>query len=93
MVGNAFHLAANGQGHRALADQLDRPPSTVRTWLRRDWGLAEELHDAGLRKLAAIDPIFGPIVRRATPLARAVEVLGLVAAPIVRGLVLTDSYQ
>ena len=86
VVGTALHLAATGHGHRAIAEQLDRPPSTVRNWLRRARGLAEELHDVGVRKLAVIDPMFGPIVPRATPLARAVEVLGLVAAAIVRRL-------
>ena len=84
VVGTALHLAANGQGHRTIAKHLDRPPSTVRNWLRRARGLAEELHDVGMRTLAVIDPIFGPIVPKPTPLARAVEVLGLVAAAVVR---------
>lgn len=65
----ALHRAAKGQRHRTIAKQPDRPqPSTVRNWLRRARGLAEELHDVGVSKLAAIDPTFGPIVLRATPL-------------------------
>jgi hypothetical protein len=35
VIGAALEAKARGQGHRRIAVQLGRPPSTVRGWLRR----------------------------------------------------------
>jgi len=35
VIGTALASKAAGHGHRHIADELQRPPSTVRRWLRR----------------------------------------------------------
>jgi len=35
VIGNALVAKVNGAGFRAIAERLDRPASTVRSWLRR----------------------------------------------------------
>jgi hypothetical protein len=43
VIGAALEAAAGGAGHRKIAAGLGRPPSTVRGWLRRFAGRAEEV--------------------------------------------------
>lgn len=90
VIGTALHLAATGPGHRTVAEQLALPPSTVRNWLRRARSLADQLYAVGLRTAHAYDPGLGPITPRPTPLADAVEALGLMASAVVRRLGLVD---
>ena len=44
---------ANGAGHRTIAATLDRPPSTVRRWLRG--AHAEWLYQQCVQKVVAVD--------------------------------------
>jgi transposase-like protein len=46
VIGSALLGKAAGRGHRAIAKELDRPPSTVRGWLRRFGGRAEPVRAA-----------------------------------------------
>ncbi len=43
VIGAALEAKAAGRGHRVIAAGLDRPPSTVRGWLRRFAGRAERV--------------------------------------------------
>jgi transposase-like protein len=83
-VGAALLKAAAGHGHRVIADQLGLPPSTVRNWLRRARRRAEHLRGQALRALFALGGEIPDIEPRATPLANAVEALGLAASAAVR---------
>jgi hypothetical protein len=58
VIGAALEAKAAGRGHRAIAAELDRPPSTVRGWLRRFAGRAEPVRAALTALLVAlvVDP-------------------------------------
>ena len=83
-VGAALLKAAGGHGHRVIADQLGLPPSTVRNWLRRARRRAEHLRGQAVRALFALGAEVRDTEPRATPLADAVEALGLAASAVVR---------
>ena len=83
-VGAALLKAAGGHGHRVIAYQLGLPPSTVRNWLRRARRRAEHLRGQAVRALFALGGEVPDIEPRATPLADAVEALGLAASAVVR---------
>jgi transposase-like protein len=85
-VGAALLKAAAGHGHRVIADQLGLPPSTVRNWRRRFQRRAEHLRGQAVRALFALGGEIPDIEPRATPLADAVEALGLAASAAVRRL-------
>lgn len=86
VIGAALHLAAEGHGHRRVAEALGRPPSTVRNWLRRARHLAEELYAIGVHTAHAYDPELAPVAARPTPIAGAVEALAVMARAVVRRL-------
>jgi hypothetical protein len=54
VIGAALEAKAAGRGHRVIADWLDRPPSTVRGWLRRFAGRAERVRAALTALLVAL---------------------------------------
>lgn len=56
VIGEALRLAALGAGHRPIAAQLRRSPSTVRGWLRASRQRAESLRACATRLLIALDP-------------------------------------
>lgn len=86
VIGTALRLAAIGRGHRAVAEALALPASTVRNWLRRARELADQLYAVGTRTAHAIDATVDTDSPQATPLADAVEALGRMAAVVVRRL-------
>ena len=47
VIGAALLAKAQGQGHRTIAARLDRPPGTVRGWLRAGARRAEALQRCG----------------------------------------------
>jgi hypothetical protein len=55
-IGEALRLAAGGQGHRRIARRLDRPPGTVRGWLRAARARAEHLRACAVRWTYTLDP-------------------------------------
>jgi hypothetical protein len=83
-VGVGLLQAAGGHGHRVIADQLELPASTVRNWLRRARRRPGRLRDQAVRALFALSGEIPAIEPRATPLADAVEALGLAASAAVR---------
>ena len=79
VIGRALMAAAAGSGHRSVAAALDRPPSTVRGWLRR-------LRRAALRVAAhftvwayRLDPNLATVAPSASTLSAAVEAVGVAA--------------
>jgi hypothetical protein len=62
-VGAALLMAAEGNGHRTIASDLDRPASTVRNWLRRASGFAL-LNRVGVIAAYEFDPGHGPMAVR-----------------------------
>lgn len=59
VIGAAFTARAEGVGHRRIAEELDRPPGTVRGWLRRLGGRLEPVRSffTGLVVRVAIEPV------------------------------------
>ncbi|GAB7008056.1 hypothetical protein JCM18899A_55400 [Nocardioides sp. AN3] len=88
VIGAALLAQAHGAGHRTIARQLGRPPSTVRRWLRRVTGEhAKWLWQRGVERAAIIDRELlsvhaGPTVvpaQQHSPLWHALNLLGTVA--------------
>jgi hypothetical protein len=76
VIGQALLAKAQGDGHRRIAAQLGRPPSTVRGWLRAGARRAETLCAAALRWTRALKPAPEPSKPAGSPLADAVEAIG-----------------
>ncbi len=70
VIGSALLASARGSGYRRIAVQLDRPPSTVRRWVRavRDPGHREWLRAQGVHWLAQLDrDVLGEVLARRLP--------------------------
>lgn len=83
-VGDALVKAAQGQGYRTIARELALPPSTVRNWLRRAHSRAEWLRRRAVLAGHEIDGGLLPSPPRATPLAEALDALGLATWAAIR---------
>lgn len=79
VIGAALVLAAGGSGHRKVAERVDRPPSTVRGWLRRFRGVAERAAVFFAAWAHRLDPM--PVASRpaGSVVADAVEAIGVAA--------------
>jgi len=86
VIGAALLAKAAGSGHRPIAEALGCPASTVRGWLRRFGGRAEDVRVLFTRLLHSLDPMAGPILPRDCVFADALEALGRAAAAGVRRL-------
>jgi transposase-like protein len=75
VIGEALRLAAGGAGHRVIARRLERPPGTVRGWLRAARRRAESLRACATRWACALDPEVGPITPAWSELGDAVEAI------------------
>jgi hypothetical protein len=80
VIGQALLEHARGLGHRRIAARLERPPGTVRGWLRTFARRAELVTVSARRWTHAIDPSAleqtGPAY---SPIADAVDALGSMA--------------
>jgi hypothetical protein len=79
VIGEALRLAADGNGHRPIARQLQRPEGTVRGWLRAARARAESLRACATQQLVALDPEPTAITEAASSLGDAVEAIMLAA--------------
>jgi hypothetical protein len=79
VIGHALLASAQGDGHRKIAARLQRPPGTVRGWLRAFAARAEAVRCCALRWAYAIDPTLASTVPAGSPLADAVGALGTAA--------------
>jgi len=73
-----------GHGHRAIAADLGVPGDTVRSWLRRVTGRADELHRRANRWCYQVDVMHEPSKPTGSALGDALATLGLAAAATVR---------
>jgi hypothetical protein len=88
VIGSALLAKArdSGKGHRRIALELDVPATTVRGWLRRFAARAELITGHFARLAAWLDPSVAAPEPRGSPVACAVEVIGLAAVVAARRL-------
>jgi Homeodomain-like domain len=79
VVGRALTSAAGGAGHCRIAEELGRPASTVRGWLRRFVAVAARVAAHFTAWAQRLDPTLGPIVPAGGEVADAVEAIGTAA--------------
>jgi hypothetical protein len=79
VIGAALHLAALGEGHRRIAERLERPPDTVRGWLRAARKAAEAVRACAVKWYVTLDAESGPVEPQHSAVADAVEALMLTA--------------
>jgi hypothetical protein len=84
VIGEALSMAAQGVGHRLIAERLGRPAGTVRGWLRAARRRAESLRGCATRCAVALDPELGPVVPAGSALGDAVEAIMLAVRAWVR---------
>lgn len=77
VIGQALLAKAQGDGHRRIAARLERPPGTVRGWLRAFARRAETVGSCAWRWAHAVDVASRGANRpTGSPLADAVDALG-----------------
>jgi len=79
VIGSALVAKAGGLGHRRVAAQLGRAPSTVRGWLRRIASVAAAVFAVFAAAAAQLGVEFVPPAPRAEPVAAVVEMVGALA--------------
>lgn len=79
VIGRALRMAAGGTGHRRVAARVDRPVSTVRGWLRRFAAVAVRVAAHFTAWAHRFDPRLGPVLPAGSPVADAVEAVGVAA--------------
>jgi hypothetical protein len=79
VIGAALKAAADGWGHRRVAERVGRPASTVRDWLRRFRAVAARVAAHFMVWATSFDPMLGPVVPAGSPVADAVEAIGVAA--------------
>lgn len=76
VIGAALLASAQGVGHRTIAARLDRPPGTVRGWLRAVARRSRPLQDCAVRWTISLgDGAALPRRRAGAPLADALDAL------------------
>ena len=86
VIGAALVGKAGGAGHRPIAAVLNRPPSTVRGWLRRIAEVAPQVLAVLAVAAAELGTEFTPPAVTVGPVAAVVELLGALAAAVARQL-------
>lgn len=84
VIGAALVAKAAGAGHRRIAAGNGRPVSTVRGWLRRFAGRAEQLRVLFTGLLHALDPAVGSLLPTGSVFSDALAAVGAAAAAAVR---------
>lgn len=84
VIGVGLLAKAAGKGHRLIAAGLGRPASTVRGWLRRFGGRAENVRVLFTGLLHALDPGAVAVAPTGSAFGDALDVLGLAAAAAAR---------
>ena len=79
VIGRALVAAAAGAGHRKVAAWVDRPPSTVRGWLRRFVTATARVAAHFGAWAHALDPNLGAVRPAGSPVADALEAVGVAA--------------
>ena len=84
VIGAALVAKSAGAGHRTIAAGNGRPASTVRGWLRRFGGRAEQLRVLFTGLLHALDASAGALLPTGSVFSDALTALGAAAAAAVR---------
>src|SRR5512144_2112197 len=85
VIGEALRQAAFGDGHRPIARRLDRPPGTVRGWLRAARARAENLRACATKWAYSLDHELVGVTPAGSELGDAVEAIMLaVRARVLR---------
>lgn len=84
VIGAALMAKARGAGHRTIAAELGRRPSTVRGWLRRFGVMAVELREHFTRWTHALEPGHDPCSPGGSEFFDAVEAVGVLGVVAVR---------
>lgn len=85
VIGEALRQAALGDGHRPIARRLDRPPGTVRGWLRAARARAESLRACATEWAYSLDHELVAVTPAGSELGDAVEAIMLaVRARVLR---------
>jgi len=80
VIGSALAYAAtSGVGHRRVAERVGRPASTVRDWLARFRDVAVRVAAHFAAWANHFDPMLAPIGPAGSPVADAVEAVGVAA--------------
>lgn len=79
LIGRAITMAADGRGHRTIAERLARPASTVRGWLRRFRAAAGRIAVHFGAWAHRLEPTVVPIAPAGSPLADGLEAIGVAA--------------
>jgi hypothetical protein len=79
VIGAGLGYAAAGAGYRKTAQLVGRPVSTVRGWMRRFRAVAGRLAVLFMAWAHRLDPMLGPVTPAASPVADAVEAIGVAA--------------
>jgi hypothetical protein len=86
VIGEALLVKAGGWGHRRVAARVDRPPSTVRGWLRRIGRVADRVLAVLGVVAAELGTEFVPPAPTEEPVAAVVELVGALARAVARRL-------
>jgi hypothetical protein len=84
VIGAALAAKQAGAGHRRIAGELGVPATTVRGWLRRFRERAGFLAGQFLALAHLLDRDLGRVWPRGSPVADALEVIGVAAAAAAR---------
>jgi hypothetical protein len=85
VIGEALALAVRGEGHRRIARRLERPPGTVRGWLRAARARAQSLRACATRWTVSLDRELVAVTPAGSELGDAVEAIMLaVRARVLR---------
>jgi hypothetical protein len=79
VIGEAIEAHVAGAGFRPIAARLGAYPETVRGWLRRFAGRAEEIRAHFTRCAVALDPGLGPVMPAGSGVADALEAIAITA--------------
>ena len=84
VIGAALAAKATGRGHRQIAADLGRAPSTVRGWLRALRAMASAVREHFTRWAHALDPGHDRRLAGGSDFCDAVEAIGVLGIVAVR---------
>jgi hypothetical protein len=79
VIGAAIEAKVAGEGFRRIAARLGAYPETVRGWLRRFAGRADEIRALFMRCAVWLDPELGPVMPAGSDVADALEAIAITA--------------